>query len=59
MDLVLLLLLILPSTSVLPLRLFKLFLYSSVIAAVNDDDDDHADEYDFAPTLNTSVLVQF
>ena len=49
MDRVLLLLL-LPSTSVPPLPLFELFLCSSLVATAADDDDDvvdFEDQYDF------------
>ena len=38
-------LLLFPSTSFLPLPLFKLFLCSSLVVAAADDDDDYTDEY--------------
>ena len=51
----LLLLLLLPSTSVPTLPQFKLFLCSSLVAAA--DNDDYVDEYDLEPAV--SLFVAF
>ena len=46
------------SSSVPPLPLFELFLNSSLVTAVDDeDDDDYANEYDFAP--DALLFIEF
>ena len=64
MDRVLLLLLIVPSTSVLPLLLFELFLCSSLVAAdadadAADDDHDDDDLYQWIWFYNNAQCLSF
>ena len=70
MDQVLFLLLLLPSTSVLPLPIFKLILCSSHVVAVvaaaptaptaaNNDDDDDDDDDDYANEYDLTPDASF